>query len=165
MTTKEFVQTIRKIIQEEVQKSVRKEIQVMLNESKNQSFVQPNYDPIDFKTESLRVKPRPAKAPKQYSKNPMLNDILNETAPLKGDSNYLAEAFGNGVDYNNYEEWPTMRSMPTAMSGKIGVASMVPTTDTEGRPVQNVHVPEEVASALTRDYSSLMKAINKKKGG
>jgi hypothetical protein len=42
---------------------------------------------------------------------------------------------------------------------------MVPTTDTEGRPVQNVHVPEEVASALTRDYSSLMKAINKKKGG
>jgi hypothetical protein len=165
MTTKEFVQAIRKIIQEEVQKSVRKEIQVMLNESNNQTFVQTNIDPIDFKTESLRVKPRPAKALKQYSKNPMLNDILNETSPLKGDSNYLAEVFGSNVDYNNYDEWPTMRSTPTAMSGKMGVANMIPTTDTEGRPVQNTHVPEEVASALTRDYSALMKAINKKKGG
>jgi N-acetylglucosamine-6-phosphate deacetylase len=67
------------------------------------------------------------------------------------------------VNYNDHSEWPTMRNM-SGMSNKIGVASMLPTTDTEGRPLNNVHVPEEVANALTKDYSALMKAINKKKG-
>jgi hypothetical protein len=164
MTSKEFVQTIRKIIQEEVKKTVRKEIQVILNESKEATITESIYDPVDFKSSNLNVKPRQAKAPKQYSKNPLLNDILNETAPMKGDSNFIAESFGAGVEYNNYEEWPTMKNMPTGMS-KMGVVSMIPTTDTEGRPMHNVQVPEEVASALTRDYSSLMKAINKKKQG
>jgi hypothetical protein len=51
------------------------------------------------------------------------------------------------------------------ISNKGSVSNMIPTTDTEGRPLQNAHVPKEVANALTRDYSSLMKAINKKKGG
>ena len=161
MTTKEFVQAIRRIIQEEVQKTVRKEIQVMLNESRTvDTSIKDVYEP------RINVKPRPAKQPKTYSKNPMLNDILNETSPMRGDGNYITETFAApDIDYNDFNEWPSMRNAPSMMSGRMGAVSMIPTTDTEGRPVQNVQVPEEVANALTRDYSSLMKAINKKKGG
>lgn len=161
MTTKEFVQAIRRIIQEEVQKTVRKEIQVMLNESRTvDTSLKDVFEP------RVNVKPRPAKQQKTYSKNPLLNDLLNETSPMRGDGNYIAEAFAAPeVDYNDYNEWPSMRSAPSMMAGKMGAVSMLPTTDTEGRPLQNVQVPDEVANALTRDYSSLMKAINKKKGG
>ena len=163
MTSKEFVQSIRRIIQEEVQKTVRKEIQVMLNEAKNTSFESKITDHFEPR---VNVKPRPAKQTKTYSKNPMLNELLNETSPMRGDGNYITEAFAAPeVDYNDYNEWPSMRNAPSMMTGRMGATSMIPTTDTEGRPVQNVHVPEEVANALTRDYSSLMKAINKKKGG
>lgn len=159
MTSKEFAQVIRRIVQEEVQRTVRKEIQVMLNESKNNTFESKITDHFEPR---VNVKPRPAKQPKQYSKNPMLNELLNETAPMQRDGNYITEAFAApDINYNDYDEWPSMRSMPAPRTA----ASMIPTTDTEGRPIHNVHVPEEVASALTRDYSSLMKAINKKKGG
>jgi hypothetical protein len=162
MNTKEFVQAIRRIIKEEVQKTVKQEIQVLLSESKT----------IDTSLVDIiepRVKPQPRKTQTQrtFSKNPLLNEILNSTAPMSIHDSYLQESFMTDsfaeINYNDHDEWPTMRNM-SGMSNKIGVASMLPTTDTEGRPVHNVHVPEEVANALTKDYSALMKAINKKKG-
>jgi len=162
MNTKEFVQAIRQIIKEEVQKTVKQEIQVLLSESKTVDT-----SLVDMVEPRVKTQPRQVKSQRTFSKNPLLNEILNETAPLSKHDSYIQESFMNEpvaeVSYNDYDEWPTMRNM-TPMSNKIGVASMIPTTDTEGRPVANVHVPEEVANALTKDYSALMKAINKKKG-
>jgi hypothetical protein len=163
MTSKDFVQAIRRIIQEEVQKTVRKEIQVVLNENKS-NFIDTSIH--DSFVPGLKTKTKQSKQPKAYSKNPMLNDLLNETSPMRGDGNYIAESFaGSSIDYNDFNEWPSMKNMSSMMSNRGSVSNMIPTTDTEGRPIQNAHVPEEVANALTRDYSSLMKAINKKKGG
>lgn len=161
MNTKEFVQAIRQIIKEEVQKTVKQEIQVLLNESRTVDT-----SLVDMIEPRVKTQPRQVKSQRTFSKNPLLNEILNETAPMSKDS-YIQESFMNDsvaqVNYNDHDEWPTMRNMSN-MSNKIGVASMIPTTDTEGRPMANVQVPEEVANALTKDYSSLMKAINKKKG-
>lgn len=163
MTSKEFIQSIRRIIQEEVQKTVRKEIQVLLSESKSNFIDTSIYDPL---VTELKTRPRPTKKTKTYSKNTLLNDLLNETSPMQSDGNYITESVTSaGVDYADYNEWPSMKNASSLMSNKVNSTSMLPTTDTEGRPLQNVHVPEEVANALTRDYSSLMKAINKKKGG
>ena len=77
------------------------------------------------------------KRPKQnFTSNGALNDLLNETA--MGDTN---------LDSGNA---PVSLSEPFATGAPMS-------TDTTG-------MPEPVAKAVTRDYSDLMKAINKKKG-
>ena len=65
-----------------------------------------------------------------------LNDLLNETAA--GDTNLES---GNS---------------PVSLSQPFSTGAPLP-MDTAG-------MPTEVANAVTRDYSSLMKAIDKKKG-
>jgi hypothetical protein len=157
MNTKEFVQAIRQIIKEEVQKTVKQEIQVLLSESKTIDT-----SLVDIIEPRVKVQPRKTQPQRTFSKNPVLNEILNSTAPMNLQESYMTDSVAE-VNYNDHDEWPTMRNM-SGISNKIGVASMIPTTDTEGRPLANVHVPEEVANALTKDYSALMKAINKKKG-
>ena len=162
MNTKEFVQAIRRIIKEEVQKTVKQEIQVLLSESRTvDTTIKDVYEP------RVTVKPKQAKPQRTFSKNPLLNELLNETAPMSKHDSYIQESYMQesavDINYNDHDEWPTMKNM-SAMSNKISAASMIPTTDTEGRPIANVHIPEEVANALTKDYSALMKAINKKKG-
>jgi hypothetical protein len=57
--------------------------------------------------------------------------------------------------------------MQTSMNAALGSprqASIMPMTDTEGRRVNTQELPDHVVSALTKDYSALMKAIDKKKG-
>ena len=58
-----------------------------------------------------------------------------------------------------------------AMSSMMGInrpaspSSMIPTKDSDGRAVDmNAVMNSGVGNALTKDYSGLMKAINKKKG-
>ena len=72
----------------------------------------------------------------QFVANSTLNDLLNETAA--GDTN-------------------TQTAMaPVSLSQPFSSGAPLP-MDTTG-------MPESVANAVTRDYSSLMKAIDKKKG-
>tara|TARA_R100001129_G_scaffold100276_1_gene68591 strand:+ start:1092 stop:1550 length:459 start_codon:yes stop_codon:yes gene_type:complete len=99
------------------------------------------------------------KSKQSFTKNPVLNDVLNETAN---------------------EAWPTMGGKTLnanhAQGGKAGLAAMMgmqaPDQMFGGKPTaqqmapddrKHVEVPEEVGKALTRDYSKLMKAIDKKR--
>ena len=50
-----------------------------------------------------------------------------------------------------------MQSMEQAFGGKPSVQQMVP-QDRQGR-----EIPEHVSSALTKDYSALLKAVDEKK--
>lgn len=150
MNSKDFIQTLRKIIREEVQTAVRTEINSILNESARP-------------TENRKTAPKKAApvnvAKKQYVKNSWLNNILNETtAHMTSPASMLEES----IDHNDYSEWPTMNmnSRPSVVSKK----SVVPTTDVNGNPVNVNNLPDDVVSALTKDYSALMKAIDKKKG-
>ena len=84
-------------------------------------------------TESIQNRP---KRPKQnYTSNNSLNDLLNETA--QGDTNLN--------------------------SGNAPVSLAEPFASGAPMPMETTGMPEEVANAVTRDYSSLMKAIEKKK--
>ena len=65
------------------------------------------------------------------------------------------------IDYNDFSEWPTMQR---GVSPSMKTKSVLPATDLEGRPVNPDNLPDEVVNALTKDYSALMKAIDKKKG-
>jgi len=111
MTKKELVKIIRTV--------VKHEIKNVLNE---QTVKQPT------------VKKQ------QYSKNTMLNEVLNDTAAT-----------------NNEEEWPsidanTLRSKFAAMQG-----GAPPMTDLNNRPVDVSKLDPTLNKALTRDYSDLVK--------
>jgi len=91
---------------------------------------------------------------KQFSKNPMINQILNETAmaPVTGDGGFRTMNFGQG----------DMSSIVgrTAIAEKMGYGDLAKGPSPTGLGVQT-GVPE-LDKALNRDYSELVKRFKKK---
>ena len=91
---------------------------------------------------------------KQFSKNPMINQILNETAmaPATGDAGFRTMNFGQG----------DMGSIVgrTAIAEKMGYGDLAKGPSPTGLGVQT-GVPE-LDKALNRDYSELVKRFKKK---
>ena len=148
-----------KIIELVVRKEVKKQMtEIFINEEK------------EIKLSETISKPKPKvvkkKTKKKYSKNPALNEVLNNTNPLGSSgqteeypslgggvlgSDNMAEVLGYG-DLGKGQNKETAREM-----------AAVDTIKKQGVSVDAV--PEGVQNALTRDYSGLMKAISKKKTG
>ena len=148
MESKTFVKLLRKIIREEVGRAVKQ----ALTES-NINQVSNNINLTEIAEDPIPNRPI---AKKKFTKNPMLNDLLNETAatPVSQEMtdwstmNYrseMAQAFG----MDRQSSGPTM---PLATQGING----------EAVNMNNEGVATAV-KAMTRDYSALMKAIDKKK--
>jgi len=100
--------------------------------------------------ESIESKVTPTK---QFSKNPMINQILNETAMApSGDGGFRTMNFGQG----------DMGSIVnrTAIAEKMGYGDLAKGPQPTGLGVQT-GVPE-LDKALNRDYSELVKRFNKK---
>jgi len=149
MKTEGFVKLLRKIIREEVGKAVKQ----ALTESKINKVTN------DINLSEVIEDPMPNRpvAKKTFTKNKMLNDLLNETAstPVNQEladwnsmnfKSEMAQSFGA-------ERAPNNSAMPLATRG------------INGEPVNmnNENVATAV-NAMTKDYSALMKAIDKKKG-
>ena len=145
MKKSDLKRAIRGIVREEVQMALKKELTEIFKSLKTK--------PI---TESKRVVKR-NKPMKNMVKDPVLNKILNET---KG-----------GVPQGQSGEYPTMggktydtNSMASLMGyGEVGGDRAEQTIQQMG--VNPEAVPEDVKNALTKDYSAVMKAMEKKKGG
>ena len=156
MNTKDFVQVLKKVIKEEVKAAVHEAIKELSSDNLIESVVnkqKPNYS---LKPE-YNYKPKKQPATKQFTKDPLLNSLLNETA-VSGFS------IPPDSEHNDFSEWPTME-MDNSYSSLMGSPKFV-TNKINAIPdgINPNAVPEEVKGALTRDYRSLMKAINKKKG-
>lgn len=101
---------------------------------------------------ALPATPKMQRKQKRFVKNDMLNDILNETTAMPAD-----------------QEWSTM-NFKSEMAQAFGMQSTGPsvplaTTDINGAPVNmNNEAVAATVDAMTRDYSGLMKAIDKKRG-
>ena len=143
MKAKTFENLIRKIIREEIDYALRREIKSLKEDLRD-----------EFKSTIVEHKEKIVEAPKMstasknslrekimgtqpikkqnFSSNGTLNDLLNETA--QGDTNTQT----------------TMASVddPFSSAGEVPVESM----------------PQELQGVINRDYRSLMKAIDKKKG-
>ena len=146
MKAKTFENLIRKIVREEIDYALRREIKSLkedLQESSRPLITEEPTKPIsnELKT-NLREKIMGDKpiinkkphTPKQFTSNPTLNDLLNETA--MGDTN------------------TNSNMSPVSMEGSFdssGVGDM---------PAEAI--PDVVADAVNRDYSGLMEAINKR---
>jgi len=152
MKAKTFENLIRKIVREEIDYALRREIKSLKEDLRDElkpTIVEhterlvevPNTPISETAKTSLREKimgTTPIKQrPKQnFTSNKALNDLLNETAG--GDTNTES---GHS---------PVRLSEPFATGAPMS-------EDTTG-------MSEPVAKAVTRDYSDLMKAIDKKKG-
>ena len=159
MNSKDFIQALRKVIREEVSTAVRTELKQfgsVITETKRPVRQEPA--PTYTSTYKSKTKPK-----QQFTKNSMLNDILNETGGFRSENPYTS-INESMVDYSgDFDEWPTMQ-MGARPSMAMSKASAIPSVDPEGRPINPANVPEEVVNAITKDYSALMKAIDKKKG-
>jgi hypothetical protein len=167
MNTEKFLNQIRQIIREEVRTAVEFEFNILLE---SLDKVSNRSNKIVSEQRAVTAEPKkftPKKSNIPYSSNPIINNILNETASsgfsTKDFQSLLEEEYNPGqLNQDEFSEWPTMKNISNLGMSSMPAASMIPKTDIDGRPVQEV--APEVEQALTRDYSSLMKAINKKKG-
>ena len=140
MKSNKLVSLIKEVVKQEVKKQIT---DILINETNI-----PKTKPVVKK----KVKEQ------KFTDNPMLNQILNETAqqqeeyPTLGggtfDSSRMTEMLGYGGGLGNKEVKREVAAASTLQS-----AGMNPDT-----------APEHLKNALTRDYSDLIKAIDKKKG-
>lgn len=163
MKAKSFFTSLRKVIREEVQRAVRTEIQNVINNSPNanNNSVANNRGLAQEVKQSMGFTNKENLPEVEYSSNPMINNILNETA----------KQYKQPAQQTGYEEYPTMNNKPFNtgdLASMLGYGDMQPQQPTVNnmvpKGVNPQHVTDDVANALTRDYSSLMKAIDKKKG-
>jgi len=154
MKAKTFENLIRKVVREEIDYSLRREIKSLkedlrdelkptITEHTERLVEVPNPPMSETTKSSLREKimgsnsiPKKQKQKQNFTSNSSLNDLLNETA--RGDTNTQTA------------------NAPVNLSDPFSSSSPLP-MDTAG-------MPDAVAEAVTRDYSGLMKAIAKKKG-
>tara|TARA_R110000796_G_scaffold12964_2_gene42391 strand:+ start:759 stop:1211 length:453 start_codon:yes stop_codon:yes gene_type:complete len=147
MSSKSFVKILRKVIREEVRAAVT---EILTEQKTDHNKVISHGLDLHGLTEGV-----PKRKKKKFSKNSMLNDILNETSGITRDGPLV------GQDY------PSMSNFKSDMADSFGLSQQpqsLATTDTTGKPVnmQNKKVASTV-NAMTKDYSALMKAIDKKK--
>ena len=139
MKKSELRMMIREIVREEVALTVKEVIKEIVGAEPKQKS---------------KLKPKP----KYYSKNKVLNDVLNETAMVgKGDewetlggsthtTDRMNEVVGSSyADMMNGDKKPDADTVVKSMGGDPNA------------------VGDTLKNALTRDYSDLMKAIDKKK--
>ena len=147
MKASTFENLIRKVVREEIDYSLRREIKSLkedLREELKPTIVEhterrvevPEATKLSLKEKIMGNAPIKQRASQNYTSNGALNDLLNETA--QGSTN--TETANSPV--NMTQPFATGAPLPENAAG----------------------LPPEVANAVTRDYSGLMKAINAKKG-
>ena len=150
MKSKTFVKLLRMIIREEVSKAVKS----ALNESSIKKVT-------DISLKEIAEDPMPNRpvAKKKYVKDSMLNDILNETAAMP-----VGQEMADWSSMNFKSEMAQSFGNERQLNIQNNIAP-VATQGINGEPVnmQNEKVAS-VMNAMTRDYSGLIKAIDKKNG-
>ena len=137
MKAKTFENLIRKIVREEIDYELRREIKSLKEDLRSENKPIVNERQNSSLKETIMGTPKTKKRKKiNFGVSNTLNDLLNETA--QGDTN---------LESGNMS--PVSLAEPFASEDPMSI-------DTTG-------VSEPVANALTRDYSDLMKAIDKKK--
>ena len=146
MTKKGLVKIIREVVRREVQKEVKK---IFIKEE-----VSPTLESMVSETLTSKKKP---KVEKHFTKDETINNILNETAGLsKSQRDEYPTMSGGAFDTNRMSELMGYGKPEEVKRDMVAVDSF------KKAGVSSEQVPEHVTNALTRDYSGLMKALDKK---
>jgi len=143
---------------------VRKEVKKQLSEI----FINEQIEEVKLSEVISTPKPKAKKRivkKKQYSKNPALNEVLNNTNPLGKSQQDEYPSLGGGVlGSDNMAEVLGYGNLG-GVQNKERAREMAAVDTIKKQGVSVDSVPEGVQDALTRDYSGLMKVLNKKKEG
>lgn len=153
MKKEELIRVIDKIVERKVQQQITKlKEEIFIDKEKPLS--------VESIKEEFVQKPKTKKKKVHYTKNESLNKILNET---------------KGGIQGGHEPYPTMGGGTfdtSRMTELLGygqtdeVKRDMVAVDTIKKAGMSVdQVPDHVTNALTKDYSKLMKALDKKKQG
>jgi hypothetical protein len=164
MDTKTLVKAlkmaVREVIKEELTEILREGLQSTINEMKK---------PAPQAKQRMVSKPAPQKTPSRFSENKWAS-ILNETEPLREDTtigmNNYSELMNEGIDEILFtsRDAQGLGMMRQTMQNAYAPTPQAPTVMEDPETGKVYDVAPEVQQALTRDYSALMAAINKKKG-
>ena len=146
MKAKTFENLIRKIVREEIDYALRRELKSLKEDLRDElkpTIVEqeeivevPKSTKTSLREKIMGTTPIKQRPKQNFTSNKALNDLLNETA--RGDTN--------------------------TESGHSPVSLAQPFSSGAPLPMGTTGMSEPVAKAVTRDYSELMKAINEKKG-
>ena len=155
MKKKELIKIIELVVRKEVKKQMT---EIFINEDKEISLSETISKPKPKKV--IKKKPK-----KQYSKNKALNEVLNNTNKLGSTQTEEYPSLGGGVlGSDNMAEVLGYGDLGRGQNKEVArEMAAVDTIKKAGASVDSV--PEGVVNALTRDYSGLIKAIDKKKKG
>ena len=149
---------LRNIIELVVRKEVKKQLsEIFINEEKEIKLAETISQP---KPKKVINKPK-----KQYTKNTALNEVLNNTKPLgQGQTDEYPTLGGGVLGSDNMAEVLGYGDLGRGQN-KEKAREMAAVDSIKKAGVSVDAVPEDVQNALTRDYSGLMKAMDKKKKG
>lgn len=139
MKTEKLIEVITKIIQREVRKEMQNLKTQILSELKQPTQQRTSSNPLTEVQKNFRnnVRLENTRQKIQYSKNPMLNDILRNTEPVPKENHSYLDVFQNDEDVINIPTDQTGRPMINAIkSGNKGVNA--------------------VFEAMNRDYSEII---------
>jgi exoribonuclease R len=149
---------VREVIKEELTEILREGLQSTITEIKQPQTKRQASPP-----------PVPKRKTVQFSENRWAS-VLNETEPIQEQMptamNSFADIMNEGMDEirmtsADAKGFGVMReNMKAAITGQ----SVAPKIMEDPETGKTFEVPQEIQQVLTRDYSSLMTAINKKKG-
>lgn len=149
---------VREVIKEELTEILREGLQSTITEMKQPATKRQAPPP-----------PLPKRKTVQFSENKWA-DILNETDPLVEQKPSAMNSFSDIMNEGMEEIRMTSKdavnfgAMRQTMKEAIGVAPAAPKIMEDPETGKVFDVPVEVQQAMTRDYSALMKAMNKKRG-
>lgn len=147
---------VRDVIKEELTEILREGLQSTINEMKSTAPA-----PVNRATGKV-VTQHPAKNKVQFQRNGFA-DILNETPSMKEGSPSVS-SFSEMMN-ENYRDL-SFTSVDAAGFGMMRTGQQPASSQVMNDPEtgKTFEVDPIVAKAMTRDYSALMKAIDKKKG-
>ena len=153
---------VREVIKEELTEILREGLQSTVTEIQQESKSKPKKfisKPI-VENKSTKV---------QFTDNRWA-DILNETdsliEPAATSMNSFRDLMNEGMDEIRMTSKDAVNfgMMRQSMKESLGMEPAAPKIMEDPETGKTFEVPVEVQQAMTRDYSSLMKAMNKKKG-
>ena len=159
MDTKQFISVLKRVVNEEIRNVIREELTEILREGLQSTITEMN-QPVNKPKVTETKRPIAPKRKISFEET-KFSDILNETDPLHEDSS--VQSYAQLMN----EEMDTMKfsSRDAQGFGMQRQSTSAPTIMEDPETGKTFNVDPIVQKALTRDYSALMSALNKKKQG
>jgi hypothetical protein len=165
MSQSKLISVLKQVVAEEVRKVIKEELSEILQEGLQSTINEMKTDVISNKQMANPVISKPTKPKRKINfKENKFSSILNDTDSLREETpltmNSYAELMTEDITMTSAD------AMNFGAARKMGMQSNMaaPAVMQDPETGKNMQVDPAVAKAITRDYSALMKAIDKKKG-